>query len=441
MERESADVIVVGAGAAGLAAAQELAESGMQVVVLEGRDRIGGRIHTLHPDSVPMPVELGAEFIHGKPTEIWDIVRHKMFPASEVKGENACYDGQLRHCNDFWPAWEKVSKAMSLEDGRDESFQNFLDRLPQSKRFNGKARKYATEYVEGFNAANASEISLRSLIQDRDAADQIEGSRPFHLLSGYDGLINSLAFGLTIYSWTVVEQIEWRTGQVRVKAVNQASGAACEFEAKTAVITLPLGVLQASGERACVRFVPEIPWKIDAARALRMGNVVKVVLCFDEPFWSRRGLEEMAFLHLENQPFPVFWSLAPVITPVLIGWASGPYSAGLTGLSQQHILSTAVKSLAAAFDTSVEKLRSHLKRSFVADWLADPFSRGAYSFAPVGQTNAREILARPVAETLFFAGEATHTSGFSGTVHGAIATGRRAAREIENATSQSRRVA
>src|SRR6185436_8798671 len=111
------------------------------------------------------------------------------------------------------------------------------------------------------------------------------------------------------------------------------------------------------------------------------------------------------------------------------------------GLSQEHILSCALKSLAASFNTSVEKLRAHLKRSFVADWQADPFSKGAYSYAPVGNLAARQKLAEPIAETLFFAGEATNTEGFSGTVHGAIATGRRAAQQVTDSVRSSRRVA
>lgn len=436
MECESVDVLVIGGGAAGLAAAQSLVQAGFQVSILEGRDRIGGRIHTLHTESFPVPVELGAEFLHGKPAEVWDIVRHKMFPVAEVQGDNVCSKGRLGLCNDFWDQWERVSAQMRLESGRDESFLSFVERVAS-----GEEKKHAIEYVEGFNAAKASEISLRSLIQDRDASNKIDGMRAFHVIHGYDQVIRTLGAGLTTHLWTVVKEIHWNAGKVVVHALDGASGCMLGFEANAALITLPLGVLQSVGERASIRFTPDIPSKAEAGHLLRMGNVVKAILCFKEPFWMDRGFEKMSFLHAEGEPFPVFWTTAPLITPVLTAWAGGPPADELAGLSQQHILNSALKSLAVCFGTSVEKLRTHLVRSFIADWHSDPFSLGAYSYAPAGHVDARKALAAPVDDTLFFAGEATHTEGYSGTVHGAIATGRRAATQIQSARKPSRRVA
>ena len=172
-----------------------------------------------------------------------------------------------------------------------------------------------------------------------------------------------------------------------------------------------------------------------------MGNVVKAILCFDEPFWMDHDMEKLSFLHLRNQPFPVFWSTMPLITPVLTGWAGGPAADALAGASQPQILNSALQSLAASFGISTPKLRARLKKSFVVDWKSDPFALGAYSYTPAGNLDARQVLAQPIEDTLFFAGEATHTGGFSGTVHGAIATGRRAADEVLRVLHVSRTAA
>src|ERR1051326_285286 len=130
MLAKSSDVLIIGAGAAGLAAAAELTREGIRTVVVEARDRLGGRIHTLHLPPFPVPVEMGAQFVHGRPPEIWDIIRREMFPVSELDGDNFCLErNALNKCNDFWSHWERVSKAMNLERGTDEPFVCFLNRL------------------------------------------------------------------------------------------------------------------------------------------------------------------------------------------------------------------------------------------------------------------------------------------------------------------------
>jgi monoamine oxidase len=442
MEGQNVEVIIVGAGVAGLAAADILKRAGVQVVVLEGRDRVGGRVHTLHTNSIPVPIELGAEFIHGRPDEIWNIVRDKMLPVAEVEGNNFCFEeGKLRKCNDFWTQWEQVSNAMELDHGQDEPFLSFLRRLASKEQLPERIQNQAVEYVEGFNAANASEISLQSLIQDRDASKEVEGEHIFHLISGYDGVVNNLAVSPDVHLLTTVQEVRWKPGQVKMRAVYVAFGDLPEFEAKAAIITVPVAILQSDSEHASMKFLPEIPETIRAARNLKMGNVVKAVLCFNEPFWAQGDLEKLSFLHTPNQPFRVFWTTAPLITSVLTGWAGGPAADALAGSSQDRILDAAIQSLAAAVNRSTEDVRSNLKHSSIADWRSDRFALGAYSYAPSGHLDARAALARPVEDTLFFAGEATNTEGFSGTVHGAIVTGRRAAREALTAIRNSRRAA
>jgi monoamine oxidase len=321
---EAVDILIVGGGVSGLAAAEILTNAGFKLAVLEGRNRLGGRVHTLHLTSVPVPVELGAEFIHGKPPEIWNITQKKSLSLGELTGDNACFQGDhLIECNDFWSDWEKVSEAMSLRGNRDESFLSFIDRLGRKRSGFDSARKRAIEYVEGFNAASADDISLASLIQDRDASEKIEGTRPFRLVSGYDQIVDSFPHR-SIRLQTVVKNIEWHDGKVVTTAIDERSGRRCEFKARAVVITIPLAVLQSVGQRASVQFHPEIPQKLAAARSLRMGSVIKIILVFKHAFWAGHDFEKLSFLHAHDQPIPVFWTTAPLMSPVLTGWAGGP---------------------------------------------------------------------------------------------------------------------
>ena len=154
MVTRSTDVLIVGAGAAGLAAADTLAAAHLNSLILEARDRIGGRVHTLRTSGSFVPIELGAEFVHGKPPDLWNIIRDRALPVAELTGDNACLENnRLQRCNDFWTDWEKVSRAMEVT-GCDETFTNYVDRLVRSRPELKKAAQRSIQFVEGFNAAH-----------------------------------------------------------------------------------------------------------------------------------------------------------------------------------------------------------------------------------------------------------------------------------------------
>jgi len=417
-------VLIIGGGAAGLAAAQRLARADIRVTILEARDRLGGRIYTLRDHRLPIPVELGAEFVHGKPSEIWDIVRGTNLMMGSLDGDDWCSENHvLKKCNDFWPRWEEVARA--LKRGKsypDRPFSEFLETLEIEQ----KTKTVAMEFVEGFNACRGNLISLQHLSISQEAADRIGGGIPYRILSGYDRLVGILseldAARVEIHLNTIVGEIAWRAGHARAN----------HFEADQAIITLPLGLLRAGA----VRFVPELEAKKAAAQEMIMGQVVKVILCFDSPFWEERGITNLSFIHARGQPFPTWWTTRPVAAPILIGWAGGPPAEKLSFSSEDAIRGTAIRSLANALKMNSGRLERRITASFVYDWQADPFSLGAYSYIPAGAITAPLRLAEPVANTLFFAGEATNSDGHSGTVHGAIATGYRAADEILTVTSR-----
>ena len=427
-----ADVIILGAGAAGLAAARRLSQAGRTVLVLEARDRIGGRIHTLHDPAFPLPIERGAEFIHGVPKETWEIVRAGALLAVDTADEHWHFsDGKLKASDDLWEKLQIVMQRLNLIGDRDISFKQFIQEYCQGEEFRDGAA-LALAYVEGFDAAHADRISAQAVKKENEGADDDEGHRQFRMLSGYDGVANWLMRGINnpskILLSKAAQRVEWSNGFVRI-----ITGAgAGEFTAAQAIITLPLGVLQAlPPQEGAIEFHPELPIKRDAVRRLAMGSVVKIFLRFRRPFWEDdKRLKNFGFIHSHQAYFPTWWTFLPARTSALTGWAGGPAADRLSGKGDAFALSKALETLSRIFSMPQTALQEMLESHLFSDWQSDPFSRGAYSYTPVGGVDAMEQLARPIDDTLFFAGEATHFEGQAGTVAGAIASGYRAADQI-----------
>ena len=442
----SSDVLIVGAGAAGLAAAQALTAAGRHVIILEARDRIGGRIFT-HPASTSeLPIELGAEFIHGRPAEIFRLADHAGLAVQELRGEFwRSQNGKL--CQDDFPSERSpVFQRMENYRGPDISFRRFLDEYCAD--LSRQEKMWALAYIEGFHAANAELISLRSIVEGEKAEEEIEGDRQFRLAQGYGGLVEALRQAIVpaLCEWRlnhVVRAIRWRPGSVEVEAGSAAEDARQLFRTPCAVITLPLGILQSPPQSpGAVQFFPALEMKQAALGQLAMGSAVHVTLRFREAFWrdpaltgTAGGLGRMLFLFSDNPWFPTWWSKLPSEAPVLIAWCAGPRARQYFGQPPAAITEKAVEALAAILDIRKDRVSGLLHTAYVHDWQADPFSRGAYSYVLTGGAEqGQRQLAAPVAETLFFAGEATDFHGHHATVHGALASGYRAAAEILRTT-------
>ncbi len=439
---EAAQVIVVGAGAAGLSAARELCAAGLRVVVLEARGRVGGRVHTVSDASSPVAVELGAEFIHGKARELWEVVERAGLAACDVS-ERHWYErgGVLVKSGEFWQKLEKVFGRMKQET-RDRPFAEFLKECCDDET----AREAATLYVEGFHAARAERAGTRGLALAEEASDSVEGDSSFRVLGGYSRVVEWLnvevgAGGGRVQLGAAAREVRWSRGRVEVSARHAPGGEETIYKGERAVITLPLGVLRATpGKEGAVRFSPELREKLDAARRLEVGHAVRLTLRFRTRFWeslrlrTRGGgdesLSELGFLHTFDATVPTWWTQLPLRAPLLVGWAGGPRAEAFAGKDAEFLTAHAVESLSGALGVSRARVEAELEAVYTHDWQADPFARGAYAYLPVGGLEAQDELARPVAGTLFFAGEATNSDGHIGTVHGAIATGRRAAAQV-----------
>ena len=418
---EDTDVLSIGAGAAGLAAARELSRLGLSVVILEARDRIGGRINT-HFDS--WPIELGAEFVHGKPPETLQIAERAHLKLQELPNRHwHMHNGVLTKSSEFWSKVEKVMDEMSRYTGPDQNFAEYLDQYRRKTHIED-IESIATLYVEGFHAAHADQISVLGLNKTNQAAEEIEDDKQFRVENGYAPVVQSLcddatAAGATLHLNTTVEEVKWRRNQVEV-----ISGTG-SFKSRRVIVTLPLTLLHS------FRFTPAVTEIQSAANRLAMGQVVKVVLRFRDSFWEDSAeLKDLTFIHALAETLPTWWSQFPVRAPLLVGWAGGTRADRLSLESEDSLLDHAFESLSHIFRTSKSFLEQSLVEFYTHNWHKDPFSAGAYSYIPVGGLDAQARLAQPLEDTLFFAGEATNTEGHHGTVHGAIATGLRAAREV-----------
>jgi len=397
-----ADVLVVGAGAAGLAAAAELARAGRSVLVVEARDRIGGRCLTRRLPGIPAPVELGAEFIHGRPQATLALLRKANIAAVDsTRTQRVALDGRLQDVNIFAQA-QRVARRSPK--GKDVSFRAFLAR----QRLPKLTRTLATMMVQGFDAADPALASAREIVEEWSGGGLgLSQPRP---QGGYGPLLESLVGETKIQLETAVRGVRWKRSSVEVRGTFR--GEPWSAWAPRAVITLPIGVLPSL-----------LREKRQALAKLESGPVVRVALAFREAFWEKAH-PGVAFFHSPSAPFPTFWTPLPMHAPLLTCWAGGPKAARMTGSSAKTLLRQALASVRSVFPDAEEP-----KAYLMHDWQADPFARGGYSYVKVGGTGARQALAEPLEETLFFAGEATDTEQ-SGTVGGALSSGLRAAREV-----------
>ena len=422
--RDSA-ILVIGAGAAGLAAARVLTAAGRPVRLLEARDRIGGRVHTVRHASLPLPIELGPEFVHGEPEEILGLVRAHGLTTCEVGEQHAVFErGRLRPVGGFWSRVERVLQGLDA-GGADRSVEAAL-----RPRRRSKAGQWAARYVEGFHAADLRGMSVRALA--RSERGQGSGSSAAaRILNGYDTLIDAMAVPLhgplvDLRLRTVVREIRWERGRLTVITGGSSGEPVEEHDGPAAIITLPLGVLKDAAGPGGVRITPAPePW-LDAMQHLAMGSALRMVLQFREVPWP----PDLGFLHLPGALLPTWWTPAPIRAPVITAWAGGPSAEQLPGRDRQELAAVALDVLAPAIDVERERLGDLLVDAYHHDWSADPFARGAYSHALVGGADAFGALGRAIEGTLVAAGEATADDGENGTVQGAIASGERAARAI-----------
>lgn len=427
------ETIIIGAGAAGLAAAAEFVRAGRNALVVEARNRIGGRVWSIDVPELPVPVELGAEFIHGRPAATFSLLSAAGMAAVDRTGEGWYMDrARLRPAGDVFAEIRAAVRKIRAPRP-DVSFERLLQH--DLRRISARARAFARRRVEGYDAAHADRISARAVLEEWNGEDEATTPAHYRPSAGYGALLDRLAAPLArscveLRLDTAVREVRWECGAVEVEGLS--AGRPFNAAARHAIVTLPLGVMQTDPNMpGAIRFTPRLAQKQRALAGLAVSPVIKAVLLFRDAFWER--LDDgryacAAFIRTFDAAFPSFWTALPVRTPLLVAWAGGPNADRLAGMRDGEITDTALHSLESVFGRRAG-IRRKFVRAWTHDWQADPYARGAYSFATVGAAGARQALARTIANTLYFAGEAANTQGEHGTVGGALHSGVRAARQ------------
>jgi monoamine oxidase len=378
-------------------------------MVIEARDRVGGRCWTRHMAGLAVPVELGAEFIHGEARATHRFLRQAGVAAVDSGRVQRWRDqGRLRPVDAFAEA-QRALKDVRLE--RDISFETLLGKL----RLARKTETFARAMVEGFDAADTRRVSARSIVEEwGEGALGDSQPRP---QGGYSTLMDWLARsvvarGARVRLQSPVRALEWRRGSVMLSG--SFFGRSFSVRSRRVIVTLPLGVLQSGPLR--------FPQKRQALARLAWGPVIRVAMRFDRAFWQAQW-PDVAFFHAPQAPFPTLWTPLPLRAPLLTAWAGGPKAARLRNTSAPVLLAAARESVKAVFGRVAEPPADVL----IKDWARDPLSKGAYSYLRVGGEGARRDLSTPIDETVFFAGEATDEDE-AGTVSGALASGLQAAK-------------
>jgi len=421
----SFDVIVIGAGAAGLMAAWELAQTGKTTAVIEAKERIGGRILTIEDDQFELPVEAGAEFVHGDLELTQLLVKKADARLYEVSGDIwQNDDGKIEEQSDFIENYSALEKKLKELNG-DIPVAEFIDKYLQEEKFE-ELRFSLKNYVEGYYAADTTKASTLSMKEELTESSD----KQYRIEGGYGKLVNYLheackQKAVQFFLSQPVKEVRWKKDEVQI-ITNQK-----QFFASKVLITVSVGVLQSEK----IHFSPGIPEKITAAKQLGYGVVIKTVLQLEEPFWKNKeltqgkDLSKLSFIFSEAV-IPTWWTYYPKDAAMITGWSGGPNADAIKHLSEKEILQKALQSLSKIFTISVADLEKKVKAWHVTNWSDDLHHCGAYSYDVVNGDEYKRILKQPVESTIYFAGEGLHEGVEIGTVEAALISARDTAHQL-----------
>ena len=425
---ETGKVLVIGAGIAGLAAANTLRQRGYAVQVLEANVRIGGRIWTsrMWPDA---PVDLGASWIHGTEgnpiTGLAELANARLISTSYDSGQVFGSDGMAfddAEAAQLEALSDSVAEVLAAaQDGeQDESVRVVVERELDFNSLTPAQQRLVDFVLTGTIETEYSGAASETSSFWFDDSEEFDGDDAL-FAEGYSVIIDALAEGLDIVTGAEVNSIDHRDAGVKVTT------SAGEFVGDHAVITVPLGVLQ----QETITFDPPLSAaKQEAINALGMGVLDKVYLRFTQTFWDP-DVDWIEYVPADEDNWAQWVSLArPTGQPILLGFAAADFARRLELLTDAEIVASAIRTVRTIYGAAIPDPESYQ----VTRWAADPFTLGSYSYNALGaDPTMREALAATEGASLFFAGEATSREYF-GTVHGAYLSGIRAAEAVDDAS-------
>ena len=413
------DVIIVGAGVAGLTAMDQLVHNGYKVCLLEAAPVAGGRILTLKEDGFPEPVEAGAEFIHGDLPLTSGLLKEAGIAYIAVDGDMVpVHHGQWQNedkPDEHWNSFMQKLKKLQTDISIDEFLQTHFS-APEFEELRGSVRRFA----EGFDLADIKKASMLAL---KDEWKEIE-QRQYRVAGGYERIIKYLLDRCLLPDSiikfnAVVEKIEFTQGMARAYTSDGNN-----YEAKKIIVTASVGVLQSNS----IQFDPPLAAHDTAINELGFGDVIKFLFQFNEAFWTKYH-DKPGFI-LSDENIPTWWTQLPAETNLLTGWLGGPPATAFEGKSEEYLKDIALNSLSKIFSMPVDEIEKRLVHYRVISWKDNEFIKGGYSYSTLQTVHAKKILSEPVYDIIYFAGEAMSSGESLGTVEAAIQSGMETAKKI-----------
>ncbi len=418
------DIIVIGGGAAGLMAAKLLSAKDKKVLLIEARKDLGGRICR----SKDFLAEGGAEFIHGNLKTTFALLKEAHLKKEKVKGHFCRVEsGNWKVNDDIIPHWDRLLKTMK-DCKKDTTVEDFLQRYFHAEKYD-KLRRQFTKYVEGYDAADIKDASMFAIRKEMEEEDELQYRPRPDYFALIDFLKNEcLACNTEIKTNEPVLKI------TRGKDIEVITPVA-KYICRKIIIAVPLGILKCSPKsKGFITFPRSLKAHIDAAKTIGNGGVIKFSMQFDEPFWldkkflRDRNIPPPSFI-LTDTMIPTWWTQYPSPNPLLTGWLGGPASHKLKNYSEKKLKKVAIESLSSVFLIPVVHLENKLKTCSIINWINEPYILGGYSYSTLPAEKGRALLAQPVENCYYFAGEYAIENSLS-TVDAALQSGKKVAEKI-----------
>jgi monoamine oxidase len=412
-------IIIIGAGAAGLMAAYELAKAGQKVIVLEASERIGGRMYTAVCDGFEQPLELGAEFVHGELPLTLALLKEAGIAYKPVKGKMINNrKGKWSDQEEMIPDWGGIMQKMGNLD-EDMTLASFLQKH-YSDDDHMELRFIIQDFAEGFDLADPAQASVFALKEEWEN----EHGQQYRIVGGYRKLAEHLhnlieKHGGKVYHNRAVNEVDWKENEVTV-FVSEGQ----QFKGSKLVITASPRVLQT----VKIKFNPALDGYLSDMSQIGFGSVIKVFLQFEEPFWQE--YEKNTGFIISDQNIPTWWTQSDKENYLLTGWLGGPEVMPLITVPEEEIIDMGLQSLSNIYGIDKDKLRTILVASKAIHWANERWCMGGYSYSTLQSKTARKLLRMPVSNTIFFAGEALYEGSAPGTVEAALANGQETAWKI-----------